>query len=96
MVRKKKVLQSESMPEFQESIDRMPEESRIYVDRSLAIADKVRRLMEKRGMTQKDLAVKMFKTEPEISKWMAGEQNFSLRTIAKMEVALNSKIIKVL
>lgn len=43
-------------------------------------------------MTQKDLANLLGKKESEISKWMTGTHNFTLRSIAKIEKALNVSI----
>ena len=52
---KKKVLKAELMPEFDESIAAMPEDSKIFVDKSLEIADFIFWAMEQKGMKQKDL-----------------------------------------
>ena len=60
---KRKVLTPEDLPEFAESIRNMPDASRIYVDKSLAIVSKVYEIMERKGLLQKDLADKMNKTE---------------------------------
>lgn len=90
---KKKVLKAEVIPEFEESIASMPEDSRIFVDKSLEIADYIFLLMEHRGMKQKDLADKMGKSEAEVSKLLAGMHNYTLRSIAKIEAALGSTVI---
>jgi transcriptional regulator with XRE-family HTH domain len=46
-------------------------------------------------MTQKDLAKKMGKTEAEVSVWLSGQHNFTLKTLAKISVALEEDLIKV-
>ena len=43
----------------------------------------------------KDLAEKLGKTEAEISKWLSGTHNFTLRSLAKIEIVLNETIIKI-
>ncbi len=93
MERKKKALVPEEIPEFQESINRMPEDSRIFVDRSLEIAEYIYQLMEYKGMKQKDLADKLGKSEAEVSKWLAGMHNYTLRSLSKLEAALGAAII---
>lgn len=91
--KKRKVLVAEEMPEFRASIDAMPADSRIFVDKSLEIAHYVYELMAQKGLRQKDLADRMGKTEAEISKILGGMQNLTLRTIAKLEAALGSTIV---
>ncbi len=61
----------------------MSEDSRIFVDKSLEIAEYIFHLMEQRGMKQKELADKMGKSEAEVSKLLAGMHNYSLRTSMK-------------
>lgn len=90
---KKKVTRVEAIPEFKESIESMPADSKIFVDKSLEIADYIFLLMEHRGMKQKDLADKMGKTEAEVSKLLAGMHNYTLRSIAKIEAALGTTVI---
>jgi len=90
---KKKVLKAEAIPEFDQSIASMPEDSKIFVDKSLEIADFIFWIMEQKGMKQKDLADKMGKTEAEISKFLAGMHNYTLRSIAKIESALGATVI---
>lgn len=90
---KKKVTKVEAMPEFMESMESMPADSKIFVDKSLEIADYIFLLMEHRGMKQKDLADKMGKSEAEVSKLLAGMHNYTLRSIAKIEAALGASVI---
>ena len=82
MSKKKKILVEEELPEFDASIKVMPEDSRIFVDKSMEIADYIFRVMEIKRMKQKDLALAMGTTEAEISKWLTGMHNYSLRTLS--------------
>ena len=52
-------------------------------------------LMKDRGMSQKELAEKLDKRPSEINKWLGGEHNLTLRTIAKIEDVLGEDIINV-
>lgn len=90
---KKKVVKAEVIPGFEESIASMPEDSKIFVDKSLEIADFIFWIMEQKGMKQKDLAEKMGKSEAEVSKLLAGMHNYTLRSISKIEAALSATII---
>lgn len=93
MIKKKKKLEEISVPEFQASINDMPVEDRIFVDRSLEISDYLFHLMTIKGLKQKDLAQLMGKSEAEVSKLLSGMQNITLRTFAKMEAALGVPVI---
>lgn len=93
--RKRKVLPQVEAPEFRQSIEEMAEDSRIFVDRSVDIAYYIHFLMEQKGLKQKDLADKMGKSEAEVSKWLGGLHNYTLRSIAKLEAALGSRVINV-
>lgn len=95
MISKKKILISEEMPEFFEDIKRMPKDSKLFVDKSVAIAEKIHKRIEQLGISQKDLADALGKTEAEISRGLSGMQNFTLRSICKYEAALKFTIIKI-
>ena len=62
------------------------------IDLSFYVVDKIAEILRLKEMTQKDLADLLEKKESEISKWMTGTHNFTLRSIAKIEKALNSSI----
>jgi transcriptional regulator with XRE-family HTH domain len=93
MTMKKKILVADDMPEFQQTVDSMPAENRIFVDRSLEIADYIHYLMDQAGLKQKDLAEKLGKSEAEVSKWLGGMHNYTLRSLSKLEAALSCPIV---
>lgn len=93
MIKKKKVLVSEELPEFETSIEAMAADSKIFVDKSMEIASYIFQVMELKNMKQKDLAAALGKTEAEISKWLAGMHNYTLRSLSKIEAALGETII---
>jgi transcriptional regulator with XRE-family HTH domain len=69
------------------------DEVKRYVDHSFDIVNRIYDLLEQRGKTQRDLANLMGKKESEISKWMQGTHNFTLKSIAKIESVLGEKLI---
>lgn len=86
------------MSEFdflQNSKDDIPEDVRIYVRKSMDILDHLHELMEQNDITQRQLAEKMGKKETEVSKWLNGVQNFTLKTLSKLEAALGAPIVEV-
>lgn len=70
-----------------------PPEVRKQVDLSVSIANRVYELLEQRGMSQRDFARKLGKTETEVSRWLSGTHNLTIATIAKMAVVLDDDII---
>lgn len=78
---------------FFDVLDNTPQETKKYVSKSLEIANAISLLLQSKGMTQKDLAQKLGKFEAEVSKWLSGNHNFTLRTIVAIETALGAEII---
>jgi transcriptional regulator with XRE-family HTH domain len=76
-------------------LEETPAEVRIFVRKYGDIVVRVHQLLREKGWTQKDLARKMEKTPSEISKWLNGDHNFTLRSLAKLEAELGTEIIYV-
>lgn len=70
-----------------------PPEVRRQVDLSVQIANRLYELLEKKNLSQKDLAKLLGKTETEVSRWLSGTHNLTLATIAKLSVVLDDDII---
>ena len=80
---------------FREELAKIPQDVRKQVDMSWAIADKIEALLKAKGMSQKEFAHLMGKTEPEVSRWLGGTHNFTLRTLAKISVVFGEDVIKI-
>lgn len=70
-------------------------ENKLFVDNSLDIAVEVNNILDEYGWTQKDLAKKLGKSESEVSKWLSGLHNLTLKSISKIEAVLERKVIEV-
>lgn len=68
-------------------------ENRQFVSKSKALADQVYDTLKSNGISQKELAKKMGKHQSEISKWLSGQHNPTLRTITNLEVLLGTDLI---
>lgn len=73
----------------------IPNELKVQIDLSFSIADKIASVLKERGMTNKEFAKLVGKTEAEVSRWLGGTHNFTLKTIARISAALGCEIIKV-
>jgi transcriptional regulator with XRE-family HTH domain len=74
-------------------LDETPEEVRIFVRQYTDIVLKINQILKAKGYTQKDLAEKMNKKPSEINKWLKGNHNLTLKTLAKLEAELGEPII---
>lgn len=67
-------------------------EAQQFVERSFLIADQIKHLLRTRKMTQRALAERLGKKEAEVSRMLSGTHNFTLRTIIRLEQALEAKL----
>ena len=70
-------------------------EIKLQMEMSVAIANRIYDILEDRGMSQKDLAKRLGKTETEVSRWLSGTHNLTLATICKISAALEADVVKV-
>lgn len=82
-------------PLFRECLAQVSDRTRAEFNLSFEIADRIDAVLKHKGMSQKDLALKMGKRESEISKWLTGRHNFTTNTLADISLALNEQIISV-
>lgn len=80
---------------FRQIVDETPAELKTQLRFSDSIAEKLGNLLKERGMSQRDLAKNTGKTEAEVSRWLGGTHNFTLRTLAKISTALGEDLIRV-
>jgi transcriptional regulator with XRE-family HTH domain len=83
-------------PRFEERRKSIPKEIDIFVNRSFDIVDRIHEILRLKNLNQRDLADLLGKRESEVSKWMTGTHNFTLKTLAKIENVLGFPIIKVI
>ena len=84
-----------SDPLFEELYSVIPEESRRISTHSFTIAARIIEILERKGWSKTDLAKATGKKNPEISKWLSGQHNFTIATIARIEAALGEDILSV-
>ena len=79
--------------EFVQLVDSIPavdkEEARLSFD----VADRIAQLMEERGLSKKQFADALGRRPSEITKWLSGQHNFTLRTIAMLSAFFGKTII---
>jgi len=60
----------------------------------MEINEKIRTVLQQKGMTQKQLAAAVGVTESVVSKWLNTRQNFTFETIRRIEKATGTTIIE--
>lgn len=68
-------------------------EMKCQMELSVMIANRIYEIMEEKGLSQKDLAHLLGKTETEVSRWLSGIHNMTLATIAKISIVLDTDIV---
>jgi predicted XRE-type DNA-binding protein len=80
---------------FNQSVAEISEEVKREMELSFAISEKIDLLLKTRGLTQKQFAKMVGKTEPEVCRWLSGRHNFTIRTLAKISIALETDIVSI-
>lgn len=80
---------------LKEIIDQTPKDTEIFIDKYSDIVLRINQILKEKNISQKDLATSMGKSPSELSKWLSGNHNLTLRSIAKLEAELGESIIEV-
>lgn len=80
---------------YEESVRNIPESTKKQIEYSMAISDKIFALLKEKGITNKEFAKRMGKTEAEVSRWLGGMHNFTLSTLAKIACVLGEDIVTI-
>lgn len=76
-------------------LEETPKEVDIFVKLYGDIVVRVHQVLIDKGISQKDLAERLGKTPSEVSKWLGGNHNFTLRSLAKLQAELDEIILYV-
>ncbi len=71
----------------------IPEEARMRAKLSVAIANRIETLMKKKGLSKKQFADALGRRPSEITKWLGGEHNFTIASLAKLMAFFGEPII---
>lgn len=82
-------------PLFAAELAKIPPIVRTELEMYQDIAERIDVLMREQHLTQRDLARLTGKRESEVSKWLTGRHNFTMKTIALISTALGQPIVRV-
>ncbi len=80
---------------FQQILEETPLETKIFVDKYSDLVLRINQILKEKGISQKELAESMDKKPSEISRWLSGNQNITLRSIAKLEAELGETLVEI-
>lgn len=81
------------------TVDRLlkstPRDVEIFVDLYADLVVRINQLLRDNNITKKELAERLDKNQSEISKWLSGDHNFTLRSLAKLSAELGEPLLEV-
>ena len=73
----------------------IPPNVQAEVDLSFEISDRIDTLMKQRGLSKKQFAEALGRRPSEITKWLSGQHNFTIATLAMLSSFFGQSIIRV-
>ena len=80
---------------LQEIFNEIPVEKREETRLSFAISNRLAVLMQERGLNKRQFAKALGKRPNEITRWLSGEHNFTISTLAMLSTFFGKSIINV-
>jgi len=80
---------------LEEIVGPIPDVVKMEVDLSFEISDRIDKLMRQRGLTKKQFADALGRRPSEITKWLSGQHNFTIATLAMLSSFFGQPIVSV-
>ena len=78
---------------FQEMMASVPANIQQEVDLELAISNRINNLMTERGLSKLEFAQALGKRPSEVTKWLSGQHNFTIRTLSLLSAFFGESLI---
>lgn len=76
---------------YREMVRQVPPDIKEEINLSFAISNKIDALMQERGLTKKQFADQIGKRPSEITRWLSGQHNFTIFTLAMLSEFLENQ-----
>ena len=73
----------------------VPSDIKQEIELEVAISNRIYELMTKRGLSKVEFAQALGKRPSEITKWLSGQHNFTIRTLSILSSFFGEDLIKV-
>ena len=80
---------------YREMVAQVPPEIKEEINLSFAISNKIDSLMKERGLSKKQFDDQIGKRPSEITRWLSGQHNFTVSTLAMLSTFFGKSIISV-
>lgn len=80
---------------FSQMLGNVPAEIKKEVELEFSISNRIYELMSKRKLSKVEFAQALGKRPSEITKWLSGQHNFTVATLAMLSVFFGEPIVKV-
>jgi len=80
---------------FQEMLNAVPPQIQSEVNMEMALSDHIVFLMRKKGLNKVQLAQALGKRPSEVTKWVSGQHNFTIKTIPMLSTFFGEPLISV-
>ena len=80
---------------YRKMLESAPADIKAEIDLSFAVSDRIDALMNERGLSKKQFSDALGRRPSEITKWLSGQHNFTLSTLAMLSSFFGQPIITV-
>ena len=80
---------------FRGMLAAVPADIQQEVDLEVAISNRINDLMLKRGLTKLEFAQALGKRPSEVTKWLSGQHNFTIRTLSLLSSFFGESLVRV-
>lgn len=76
-------------------VAQVPPEIKAEVNLSFDISNRIEQLMQEKGLSKKQFAEALGKRPCEVTKWLSGQHNFTVATLAMISAFFGQSIVRV-
>lgn len=81
--------------EYNKIVDSIPASIHKEVEMEIAVSNRIYELMQEKGLSRAEFARSIGKRPCEITKWLSGQHNFTLSTLAMLSAFFGQPVITV-
>lgn len=79
---------------FRDMLAAVPADIQQEVDLEVAISNRINDLMVRRGLTKLEFAQALGKRPSEVTKWLSGQHNFTIRTLSTLSAFFGEPLVR--
>ena len=80
---------------FRQMLEAVPADIQHEADMEIASSNRISELMAERGLSKLEFAQALGKRPSEVTKWLSGQHNFTIRTLALLSAFFGKSLVRV-